>query len=168
MENLASNDQFMFDRNWLSNGYKEIKDTTKKAELVVRSVSNEPYYNEKADVTYYIVNLKGFLLSNKAKIKEAFGNKEFIPADDLKGLLLSVNIFVNDGVEPELPIKGETVTALFQDKKDSETGEKRKLISSILISKPEEVKDFSWDDDETEISSQDEEIEEIKDIFEED
>lgn len=102
-----SEGNFLFRKEWLKN-YVVIDGPTSKIALPVTSNPNL-YDPQDGTSPRYIVNTKAILRENLSELKQIFGKAEYVKAEAVNHLFLSGTIWVNDGVQPELPMKGEKI-----------------------------------------------------------
>jgi len=127
---------FLFRREWLNN-YVVIDGPTNKVLLTVTSSPNL-YDPQDGTSKRYIVNTKAVLRSSLPELKERFGDAAYVKADLLNDLFLSGTIWVNEGQNPELPMKGEKIMANI-DYVWSPTENREVLrITNIAVAPPQE------------------------------
>lgn len=123
---------FLFRKEWLAN--YAIIDGPGKYEVTTTSNPNlyDPAeYGEEGNPRY-IVNVKAVLREDLAKVAELLHGKEFVKADDLNDVFMNGNIWVNDGVVPELPMKRENITVTI-DYVTNREGEEVLRITGIQV-----------------------------------
>lgn len=95
-----------------------------KVELTVASTVNEKNYippSAPDKSGKWIVTLKAIAIDNVARLKELFKHRDEVPIEEMNGLFMTGNIWEVEGMEKELPSRGEKVlcsVGLVQLKKE--------------------------------------------------
>lgn len=165
MSDSQNSNLVAFEKAWLKN-YAIVDKTTGKLKIQVKG---RPflYTNEETERSAYIVNLKAIRKSDLPKLKELFAGRDSVSADEMNPYILSTNIFINDGVEPVIPMANETVEAEF-GMVENRAGEMILACTGIRVKEAVEAKKIDIDALFSESGDVDPDIEEVADIFDED
>lgn len=124
---------FLFHREWLTNYTiidgpgKYTLQVTSKPQLYI------PDPSEDATNPRYIVNVKGLLKEDLPAIRELVKNRPVVPASEMREFFLTGTVWVNDdGEEPEIPMKGESIECAI-DYVPNRDGEEVLRVTAINV-----------------------------------
>jgi hypothetical protein len=133
---------FLFRKEWLENYIVIPGPGTYEA-----VVTSTPFLYIPADYgeegnPRHIVNVKAVLESNLPALQELLKGKEFVKADDLRGLFLNASVWGADPGQdaPTIPHKRQRVDINVNPVVDKMTGEEVLRITDIFVAKPLQAK----------------------------
>jgi len=129
-----SEGNFLFHKQWLGN--YAIIDGPGKYSLPVTSQPQlfvpDPTTGDQSNPRY-IVNVKAILKEDIPAIREVLKGKDYVNAQEMRDFFLTGTIWVNDdGVQPEIPMKGELVDCAV-DYVPNREGEEVLRITSMNV-----------------------------------
>jgi hypothetical protein len=97
----------------------------------------------------YIVNLKAIIgKENADKVRELYKGSDETDLGNLNGLTASANIIINEGKNPDVPMKNQNVRINVEYIVTKE-GKKMLAVTSILVPPAASASAFSFDDEES-------------------
>lgn len=118
--------------------------------FTVKAGSFNKIHDENLGKDKYIVNLKAIIgKENADKVRELFKDQESVDLGELNGLTASANIIINEGKNPDVPMKNQDVRINVEYITTRE--DKRMLaVTSILVPPAAAASAFSFDDEASE------------------
>jgi len=122
--------------------------------FTVKAGSFNKILDENLGKEKYIVNLKAIIgKENADKVRGLFKDQESVDLGELNGLTASANIIINEGKNPDVPMKNQDVR-INVEYITTKDGKRMLAVTSILVPPAASASAFSFDDEESESTDQ--------------
>lgn len=126
-----------FKRSYLASFQQILKPGKYEVQVQTNVTEANLVSDEDGSKPRYIATLKAIAKDKLEQLRQTFAEAEEVDIEQTNGLFMTANIWVKEGVSPDLPMKGETVEVTV-DEVPSREGEAVLRVTNIKR-KPAEV-----------------------------